>query len=65
MLRRVWSKSDSPSFFMKGENMRLELYTIDQKLPRLIIYLLLGNNWTTYKGELNHTTCSAKIFQKM
>ena len=45
--------------------MRLELYTIDQKLPRLIIYLLLGNNWTTYKGELNHTTCSAKIFQKM
>ena len=30
MLRRVWSKSDSPSFFVKGEKMRLELYTIDQ-----------------------------------
>ena len=65
MLRRVWSKSDSPSFFVKGEKMRLELYTIDQKLPRLIIYLLLSNNWTTYKGELKHIMCSAKIFQKM
>ena len=43
--------------------MRLELYTIDQKLPRLIIYLLLGNNWTTYKGELNTQRVPRKYFK--
>ena len=38
MLRRVWSKFDSPSFFAKEENMRLELYTIDQNY---IVYLFI------------------------
>ena len=45
--------------------MRLELYTIDQNYIAYLFIFLLGNNWTTYKGKLKHTTCSAKIFQKL